>query len=198
MTLLIDKKSRTFEFINTEEESPYHISHLCQSSLSKSSCFEDKNCDDQEYQKNIEFLKSLQYEKSNEENKYDLPKVGLKNELIDEFNRILSNKKTFNKTTRQLTEREQTHQYKFELEQKKLLIPCKPVWDNAHCYGIEDWLELYDIDVENIYNFVVMYIAYLRNNGYDVLCNEKELFYRVVTHVYKTSENVQKQYISLR
>lgn len=209
MTLVISKKEKKFDFIDPEEESEYHISHLCKEALEKQYSFNFIKKEENEglekytkrnYQKELQYLKekfNFEFETNIEDNKESngLKDPIMKQIYLDELNKKPST--NLMKVYTQCSDYKKRHTIRKELQRYKQLIPKKSVW-NTSCYNYTDWVEFHSQTIEDIYENTYSYISFLNNNGYDIRLNEIDLIDKLTQHLYLTSQNVQKNYIFLK
>lgn len=203
MTLLISKTDRTFDYIDIKNDSPYQISHFSKSEKvpEYTFCENIENIDLEPEQKRQCHLENKRRE--DEKNKWlaILQNDGLKSELKDEIKHYISKLEQPDYMIRkniELSEHEEKEYKKKELNMRKNLVPITSVWKQNRCLDICTWYEMYSRHIEDIFVLVCNYINYLNMNGYDIRVNEKDMFQKIVRHIYKTSENVKSNYIFLK
>lgn len=192
MTLLISKKDRTFDFIHPDEESPQHITHLSREKLSEGYLLSNTK---------KQLWKSYQINKKCEELAQKLSCLKDDHQLKPELWTELMQKIPIEEVGHipySLTDSEMRQTYRNKMYEKKMLIPVKPVWSSSHCYTMNNWLHKYGPFIEDIYMYISSYIDYLNNKGYEIKVNERDLQYRVLDHIYKTSLNVLQNYVFLK
>lgn len=74
------------------------------------------------------------------------------------------------------------------------LVPIVPVWPNAgQRLSLEEWLAIYEEDIDEILCDIMGFIDLLYERGYDVKYNVNALSQRIITYLYNTSINTLKK-----
>jgi len=74
------------------------------------------------------------------------------------------------------------------------LIPIVPVWPDAgQRLSLEEWLAIYEDDIEEILCDITAFIDMLYERGYDIKYNINALSQRMIMYLYDTSINTLKK-----
>jgi len=74
------------------------------------------------------------------------------------------------------------------------LVPIVPVWPHAgQRLSLEEWLAIYEEDIEEILCDIMGFIDILYERGYDIKYNVNALSQSIITYLYNTSINTLKK-----